>query len=215
MEMDKDLAVALPSRLNHPPNLRSVHGDGRTVDLEPLLDGAPSYKVVANLPYYAANPIIRRFLEAGPQPELLVVMVQKEVADSMLAKPGDMSILSVATQFYAVPTLVCNVPARSFRPPPTVTSSVVRLNVRNRPAVAVGDESSFFHTVRAGFSAPRKQLRNSLSHGLGVPPTIVGELLTGLELDGRRRAETLTLDEWASIYHAWEALSGVGSLSVR
>jgi 16S rRNA (adenine1518-N6/adenine1519-N6)-dimethyltransferase len=88
-----------------------------------------------------------------------------------------------------------------------VNSSVVRLDVRPQPAVAVADESAFFKVVRAGFSAKRKQLRNSLSHGLGVHPTMVGELLEDLEFDGRRRAETLTLEEWALIYEAWEELS--------
>jgi len=207
VEMDQNLASDLLSRLDNPLNLEVVHGDARTIDLTPLVGDDTPYKVAANLPYYAANPIVRRLLETPPKPVLLVVMVQQEVAHSMLAKPGSMSILSVATQFYAKPSLVCNVPPRSFRPPPTVNSSVVRLDVRPEPAVAVADESAFFRVVRAGFSAKRKQLRNSLSHGLGVHPTAVGELLEGLEFDGRRRAETLTLDEWASIYKAWEELS--------
>jgi len=204
VEMDRVLAAELPARLDHPPNLEVVHGDARTIDLVPLVGGDKPYKVTANLPYYAANPIVRRLLEAAPKPELLVVMVQQEVARSMLAKPGGMSILSVATQYYARPSLVCHVPPRSFRPPPSVNSSVVRLDVRSQPAVAVADESAFFQVVRAGFSAKRKQLRNSLSHGLGVHPTTVGELLEDLELDGRRRAETLTLDEWGLIYRGWE-----------
>ena len=203
VEMDRVLADELPSRLDYPPNLEVVHGDARTIDLAALTGGAP-YKVAANLPYYAANPIVRRLLETPPRPALLVVMVQQEVARSMLAKPGGMSILSVATQFYAQPSLVCNVPPRSFRPPPSVNSSVVRLDVRPKPAVAVADESAFFQVVRAGFSAKRKQLRNSLSHGLAVPPTAVGDLLENLELDGRRRAETLTLEEWGLIYRGWE-----------
>lgn len=206
VEMDHDLAADLPARLDHPPNLEVVHGDARTIDLVPIIGADSLYKVAANLPYYAANPIIRRLLETPPKPVLLVVMVQQEVAQSMLAKPGGMSILSVATQFYAQPSLICNVPPRSFRPPPTVQSSVVRLDVRTQPAAAVLDESAFFDVVRAGFSAKRKQLRNSLSHGLGVHPTVVGELFEGLEFDGRRRAETLTLEEWALIYQAWEEL---------
>jgi 16S rRNA (adenine1518-N6/adenine1519-N6)-dimethyltransferase len=171
--------------------------------------------VVANLPYYAANPIIRRFLESQPRPKLLVVMVQKEVARAMLAKPGEMSLLSVATQYYAEPVLVCNVPPRSFRPPPKVTSSVVRLVPRPRPAVDVSDERAFFNLVRAGFAAPRKQLRNSLGQGLGIPPAQVGQILADLALDGSRRAETLTLDEWALIFGVWEELSKVGSSCLR
>ncbi len=215
VEMDWELAGSLPSRLNHPPNLHVTQGDARTIDFSPLLGDAASYKVVANLPYYAANPIVRRFLEADTAPELLVVMVQKEVAESMLAGPGGMTMLSVATQFYAAPSLVCNVPPRSFRPPPTVRSSVVRLDVRPRPAVDVQEPTAFFDLVRAGFSAPRKQLRNSLSHGLGEHPTLVAQLLADLELDGSRRAETLTLDEWALIHRRWEETGKVGITGVR
>ena len=207
VEMDRALAAGLPSRLDHPPNLEVIHGDARTIDLSPLMGSGAPYKVAANLPYYAANPIVRRLLEGQRKPTLMVVMVQQEVARSMLAKPGGMSILSVATQYYAQPSLVCNVPPRSFRPPPSVNSSVVRLDVRSQPAVAVTDESAFFQVVRAGFSAKRKQLRNSLSHGLGVHPKAVGELLDELELDGRRRAETFTLDEWALIYRSCEGWS--------
>ena len=215
VEMDGELADSLPSRLDYPPNLHVVQGDARTIDFNPLLGDGASYKVVANLPYYAANPIVRRFLEAAKPPELLVVMVQKEVAESMLAGPGGMTMLSVATQFYATPSLVCNVPPRSFRPPPAVRSAVVRLDVRPSPAVAVRDPAAFFDLVRAGFSAPRKQLRNSLSHGLGERPALIAQLLADLELDGSRRAETLILDEWALIYRRWEETGKVGITGVR
>lgn len=215
VEMDQDLASALPSRLNHPPNLTTVHGDARTIDLEPLVGSGAAYKVVANLPFYAANPIVRRFLEAEPRPKLLVVMVQQEVAHAMLAKPGKMTILSVATQFYAEPVLICSVPPRYFRPQPKVTSSVVRLNIRPQPAVPVREDGAFFALVRAGFTAPRKQLRNSLSQGLGIPSVQVSHLLADSELDGTRRAETLSLNEWALIHRSWEELSKVGSSGLR
>ena len=204
VEMDARLALSLPSRLGHPANLTTVEGDARTMDIGSLVGGEPGYKVVANLPYYAANPIVRRLLEAEPKPGLMVFMVQQEVARVMVAEPGRMGILSVATQFYAEPALVCDVPPAAFRPPPKVTSAVVRLEIRPQPAVAVSDRDAFFALVRAGFSAPRKQLRNSLSQGLGVPAAAVGELLEGLHLDGSRRPETLTLDEWAAVYRALE-----------
>ena len=211
IEMDEVLAAELPPRLGNPPNLTTVQADARTVDFLPLIGPDPRYRVVANLPYYAANPIIRRFLESKPRPELMVVMVQQEVAQSMLAKPGKMSILSVATQFYAVPRLVCNVPPRAFRPPPNVTSSVVRLDLRPSPALEVAGPQAFFALVRAGFAAPRKQFRNSLSQGLGVPPADVGALLEDIELDGRRRPETLSMEEWGRVYEAWERRGAVGS----
>ena len=208
VEMDDVLAEDLASRLDYPPNLVVAHADARTVDFPALIGcgvGADvPYRVVANLPYYAASPIIRRFLESDTKPELMVVMVQQEVAQSMLARPGKMSILSVATRFYAVPRLVCNVPPRAFRPAPKVASSAVRLDVRQRPAVDAASPDGFFAVVRAGFAAPRKQLRNSLSQGLGIAAADAGRILDAIGLDGRRRPETLNLEEWAAVYRCWD-----------
>lgn len=204
VEMDEALAAGLPQLLGNPPNLTTLHGDARTIDLIPVIGPDARFRVVANLPYYAANPIIRRFLESGPRPESMVVMVQQEVAQSMLAQPGKMSILSVATQFYAVPRFVCNVPPRAFRPPPKVTSTVVKLDLRSNHALELDDPQPFFALVRAGFAAPRKQLRNSLSQGLGAPPGQVGRLLEVVAVDGTRRPETLSIEEWGRVYDGWE-----------
>jgi 16S rRNA (adenine1518-N6/adenine1519-N6)-dimethyltransferase len=215
VEMDAELAASLPLRLGSPSNLTVVEADARTVDIASLVGQEIPYKVVANLPYYAANPIIRRFLESEPRPLLMVVMVQREVAQSMVASPGKMGILSVAVQYYAVVSLVCNVPPRAFRPPPKVTSSVVKLRLRESPAVAVADPEAFFTLVRAGFSAPRKQLRNSLSQGLGVSGEEAGQLLTSAGIDGKRRAETLSLEEWARTYYTWEERNRVGISGLR
>tara|TARA_B100000315_G_scaffold231891_1_gene243627 strand:+ start:1415 stop:2254 length:840 start_codon:yes stop_codon:yes gene_type:complete len=215
LELDSHLAASLPARLDNPPNLTVVEADARKVDIGSLVGPDATYKVVGNLPYYAANPIVRRFLESNPQPRLMVVMVQQEVARSMAAGLGKMGLLSVATQFYAVPKVVCTVPPRLFRPPPKVTSALVRLEVRASPAVDVADPNAFFALVRAGFSAPRKQLRNSLGHGLGVPATVVGQLLADLDLDGSMRPANLSLENWAMIYRAWEQLSQIGSPGLR
>ena len=218
VELDAGLAAALPGRVGNPPNLTVVAADARTVDIGSLIgegigdglidraDGRLTYKVVANLPYYAANPIVRRFLESEWRPSLMVLMLQQEVADSMTAAPGKMSLLSVATQFYATARPVCTVPPSAFRPVPKVTSAVVRLDLLERPAVEVSDTGAFFDLVRAGFSAPRKQLRNSLSHGLGLPAGVVGELLDSVRVDGRRRAETLAIEEWAAVHTVWESM---------
>lgn len=215
VEVDHQLAASLRQRLEGPPNLTVVEADARTVPIADLVSGPLPYKVVANLPYYAANPIIRRFLESDFKPSLMVVTVQREVAQSMLAGPGKMGILSVAVQYYAVPRLVCHVPGRAFRPPPRVTSSVVRLEVRPQPAVAVSDSQAFFETVRAGFCAPRKQLRNSLSQGLRAPADVVGKLLASLGIDGRRRPETLSLAEWAQVHQAREEMVPIAGPGLR
>ena len=207
VELDSELAAALPARLEFPANLTCVEADARIVDLAELIAPDTSYKVVANLPYYAANPIIRRLLESEPKPNLMVVMVQQEVAKNMVAKPGDMGILSVATQFYAKAKMVCSVPPKSFRPPPKVTSAVVRLDVLPSTAAEIASEEDFFTVVRAGFAAPRKQIRNSLSHGLKIEPATGGLILRQAGIDATRRPQTLDISEWADVYKAWAETS--------
>ena len=202
IELDGELAAALPSRLGFPVNLTCIEADARDVNLAELISPETCYKVVANLPYYAANPIVRRFLEAQPKPEVLVVMVQQEVAKNMVAQPGNMRILSVATQFYAKAKIVCSVPPKYFRPAPKVTSAVVRLDVLPEPAVIVASEEDFFQVVRSGFAAPRKQIRNSISQGLDIHPAAAGQILERAGIDATRRPQTLTIPEWASIYGA-------------
>ena len=203
IELDGQLADALPARLGHPDNLTVHHGDARHADIAALVGAGQPYKVVANLPYYAAAPIIRRFLEAETPPELMVVMVQREVADAMTAAPGQMTLLSVATQFYAQAMTVAQVPARAFRPPPRVASTVVKLAVRPEPVVAVADRERFFALARAGFAAPRKQLRNSLIQGSGASPEVVSGALARAGIDPQRRPATLSLPEWAALDAAW------------
>ena len=205
VELDSNLAGQLPQRLDYPANLTVINSDARTLDIAAAVNPAASYKVVANLPYYAATPIIRRFLESALPPSLLVVMVQREVADAMCAAPGAMSLLSVATQFYAAASVVAQVPPRSFRPPPKVASTAVKLMVRAAPAVSVADRDAFFALVRAGFAAPRKQLRNSLLLGSGSTPDAVGAALDAAGLDGQRRPATLSLSEWAALDAVWPA----------
>lgn len=209
VELDARLCAELPARLGFPDNLRCVAADAREVDLSALAAGdsgpgaAAGYQVIGNLPYYAANPIIRRALEAAPPPSLALFMVQWEVADSMTAAPGAMTLLSVATQYYAEARLVCAVPPAAFRPPPKVRSAVVRLAPRPRPAVDTPDREAFFAVVRAGFAAPRKQLRNSLSRGLDIAPDCAAAVLAGAGIDGRRRPAALSLPEWAAICEVW------------
>ena len=117
VEIDPRLASSLGARIANPPNLRVVNADAREVDLTKLLEGEGDYKVVANLPYYAASPILRRFLEAGElKPSLMVIMLQREVAWSMVAHGGRMSLLAVGVQLYGVPCIICDVPPRAFRP---------------------------------------------------------------------------------------------------
>ena len=205
VEMDEELADRLTFEFQAIDSVTVVTGDARELDVNALVSPETSYKVVANLPYYAASPIVRRFLEASHKPSLMVFMVQREVARSMAASPGDMSLLSVAVQLYGRPRIVSYVPPRAFRPAPKVTSAIVRIDVFTKPAVAFERPEDFFDVVRAGFSAPRKQLRNSLTHGLAISSEAVEARLRQADIDPRRRAETLSLEEWGLLYRAHRA----------
>ena len=179
------------------------------MEIDSLVPVDREYKLVANLPYYAASPIVRRFLEAEHKPSLMVFLVQREVAQSMVAPPGKMGMLSVAVQLYGRPRIVCSVPPRAFRPTPKVTSALVRIDVYPRPALDTGSTRDFFAVVRAGFSSPRKQLRNSLRRGLDIPSEAVESALARVGIDPTRRAQTLSLAEWGGLYEAFRDTSGV------
>ena len=163
----------------------------------------PPYKVVANLPYLIASPALRLFLEADHKPQRMVVMLQKEVAQRMVAQPGNMSLLSVSVQFYGRPRIVAYVPPRSFYPSPKVTSAILAIDPHPQLAVAPDGVARFFAVVRAGFSAPRKQIHNALCHGLGLEPNEAAAMLHQAAIDARRRAESLSLAEWGELYQAW------------
>ena len=203
VELDDNLAALLKERLASFSNVTIVNGDMLKIEPKELVEGR-GYKVVANLPYYITSPVLRHFLEAEAKPRTMVVMVQKEVAEAIAAKAGDMSLLSVSVQFYGSPEIVAIVPPESFYPAPAVSSAILKIDVYPQPKVDV-DEKGFFDTVRAGFAAPRKQLANSLSRGLGREKAEVLPFLQKAGIDPSRRAETLTVGEWAEL---WRVLGG-------
>jgi len=205
VEVDSKLASLLKRRLASASNVDVINADILEVHRSQLLQGRDNYKVVANLPYYIASPILRYFVEAAPKPSLMVVMVQKEVGEAIAASPGKMSLLSVSLQVYSRPRIVSYVPSQCFYPAPKVDSAILRFDMLPEPAVRVADIDSFFETVRCGFSSPRKQLRNSLAHGLGVKPAEATSLLEEAGIEPQRRAETLGLEEWARLHEAWTA----------
>lgn len=219
VELDEALAASLRQEFQDAPNVTLVVADARDVDIASLVPPGTPYKLVANLPYYAASPIIRRFLEAEHKPRLMVVMVQREVAQNMAAPPGKTTVLSIATQLYGRPRIVAYVPPGAFRPPPKVTSAVVRIDVYPRPALELDSVEDFFRLVKAGFSAPRKQLHNCLRHGLSLPAEAVDAMLAQAGIDTARRAETLSLEEWGSLYRAFRLnyahVAGTGTESLR
>ncbi|HJW83066.1 MAG TPA: 16S rRNA (adenine(1518)-N(6)/adenine(1519)-N(6))-dimethyltransferase RsmA [Anaerolineae bacterium] len=161
-----------------------------------------NYKVVANLPYYITSAVIRRLLEATRRPSLLILTMQLEVAQRIVAAPGDLSLLAVSVQFYGRPALVARINAGSFYPVPKVDSAVVRIDVHPQPPVAVSDVDHFFAIVKAGFGQKRKQIHNALKAGLAVPPETITAALAQANVDPKRRAETLTLQDWAAVVEA-------------
>ncbi len=203
VELDANLASLLKRRLGSLANLRVINADILKVNPSQLLEGKSKYKVVANLPYYITSPVLRYFVEASTKPSLMVMMVQKEVGEAIVAGPGDMSLLAISLQVYSKPRIISYVPSSCFYPQPKVDSVILRLDVLPEPAIQVADMNGFFEVVRCGFSSPRKQLHNSLAHGLGVKPAEVALLLEQANVDPKRRAETLSLEEWAKLYEAW------------
>jgi 16S rRNA (adenine1518-N6/adenine1519-N6)-dimethyltransferase len=207
IELDSKLVSILRKRLSSSSNIEIIHADVLKVTPEQFLGNdlatsrfAQGYKVVANLPYYITSPVLRHFLEASLKPSMMVVMVQSEVGEAIAAIPGKMSLLSVRTQLYSKPTIIARVPAKSFYPPPKVNSLVLRLDVYSNPPIEISDVTDFLDTVSCGFSSPRKQLRNSLAQALEMPPDQVVLLLEKAGVEAKRRAETLSLEEWSKVW---------------
>lgn len=204
VELDEHLAEILRQNFADPTAVTVVNDDVLNTNPVALLGCQANYKVVANLPYYITSAVIRHFLEASIKPCLMVLMVQKEVAKQITAQPGEMSLLSVSVQLYGKPTIVSDVPASCFYPAPEVDSAILKIEVYAKPKVAADDITGFFNLARAGFSANRKQLANSLANGLKVPKTDIIPLLQQAAIDAKRRAETLTIDEWGLLWKVFK-----------
>ena len=206
IELDRRLLEVLDTTLASYDNVRIIHGDVLKLDVPSIMNHKP-FKVVANLPYYITTPIIMSLLESKLPIERLVVMVQKEVALRMVAKPGtkDYGALSVAVQYYTEPDIVLDVPPKSFLPAPAVTSSVIRCVLRDKPPVDVIDEKLFFRVVKAGFAQRRKTFSNTMKT-TGLSKDRIEELLAKANIDGQRRGETFTLQEFADVANAWASL---------
>ncbi len=204
VETDERMLPILRAQFGDVPSVELVHADILALDLTALFDERPYY-VVANLPYYITSAILRHLLEGKPRPRRLVITVQREVADRLIARPDDMSLLTVSVQFYGEPRLMMRLNPAAFWPRPDVESAVVRIDIYPHPPVEVPDEATFFRAVRAGFSQKRKQLRNALASGLRIDKAAADALLTQAGIEPHRRAETLTLEEWAALARALAA----------
>ncbi|MBI5301646.1 MAG: ribosomal RNA small subunit methyltransferase A [Chloroflexi bacterium] len=209
VEVDPGLTARLETEFADTPNVKIVFGD--VLQAEPhawvsrALGEIGSFKIVANLPYYITSAILRHVLQAAHKPRVMVVMVQREVAQRLIAHPPDMNLLAVSVQFFAQVQVMRVIPAGAFYPRPKVDSAVVRLDVFTAPPAHASDVRRFFQIVRAGFGTRRKQLRNALMNGLGLPSSDVLAALAQAHIEPMRRAETLTLFEWANLVRAFEA----------
>ncbi|MCT4565637.1 MAG: 16S rRNA (adenine(1518)-N(6)/adenine(1519)-N(6))-dimethyltransferase RsmA [Maledivibacter sp.] len=205
IEIDKTLIPILEETLKDYDDIEVINSDVLALDLKELIEnrfGGSQIKVVANLPYYVTTPIIMKFLEEEIPVKDIVVMVQKEVADRLKAKPStkDYGSLSVAVQYYCEPEIVTRVPRSVFIPNPNVESTVIRLKVLDNPQVNVADKKIFFNVVRASFAKRRKTLLNSLSFSdLGLNKEEIKQALEISDIDPKRRGESLTIEEFATL----------------
>ena len=199
VELDPRLAAYLRRELGSLPGFELIEAD--VLSLHPR-DCFPDeeFKLVANIPYHITSPLLHTFLEGERPPQLTVLLVQAEVARRVAAPPGQMSYLSVFVQNVAAAEIVAQVPAAAFEPAPDVDSAILRLRLRAAPQVAVGPRREpFYRVVQAGFRQRRKQLHNALGRELPVSRDALQATFAACGIDSERRAQTLSLGEWACL----------------
>ena len=201
VELDEKLIPPLKTVLSPYQNVEIIHGDILKLSPQELM-AENDYLVVANIPYYITSAVIRHLLAQSPKreniskPRRIVLTIQKEVAQRICAKPGDMSLLALSVQIYGAPRIAAHIPAQAFFPAPKVDSAVLVVDIYPTPLINEELLDAFFRLVKAGFSQKRKTLRNSLSSGLHISPAHAAEFLSRANIDPQRRAETLSIDEW-------------------
>ncbi len=218
VELDERMVAILNDTLAGHDNVTVHQGDILETDLEELLEPwidqlqpAVTYKVVANLPYYITSRALRHLLTAPVRPQRLVVMVQQEVADRIVATPGDMSLLAVSVQVFGAPERVCRVPASAFYPRPNVDSAVLAVDIYAEPLVPEALLRRFFQVARAGFQQRRKQIHNSLVANLSLNRQTVADALEQAGIAPQRRPQTLAIEEWARLTEALYPADDQGS----
>lgn len=176
-----------------------VEADALEVDFARIMAGS-DYHVVANLPYSVGTAIIQRLQESTHPPKTMTLMLQREVAERIVARPPDMNLLAVGVQFYGIPKLLFRIGTGAFVPPPKVQSAVIRIITRDDLPIPQREHENFFHVVRSGFAQPRKQLLNNLVHGLGLSRDDVLKILEAAGIEPTVRPERLSVDDWVDIY---------------
>jgi 16S rRNA (adenine1518-N6/adenine1519-N6)-dimethyltransferase len=201
VEIDKGLSDLLGRKYKY---IKTIHGDILKINLPSLIEENDfrNYKVVANLPYYITSKILRLLLETKYPPAEMILMVQKEVGERIVALDGKESLLSVSVKFYADPEILFGVSRKNFEPAPEVDSTVIRIKRKKNPPEA--DARKFFSIVRAGFSAKRKMLVNNLSASFKIPKKNITEIMKKTGLEPTVRAENLEVDDWMKLYDNFE-----------
>ena len=203
VEIDKQMLEPLAEALKTFTNVAVVPGDILNLDPSKLVS-QENYVVVANIPYYITSAIIRHLLEADLKPSRVILTIQKEVAQRIIARDGKMSLLSLSVFVFGDPEIAGTIPAGSFFPAPDVDSAVLRIRLHPEPLIPLAQMDQFFKLAHAGFGQKRKTLRNSLSAGLNLPTGEVEARLLKAAIEPSRRAETLSVAEWANIVESFE-----------
>lgn len=198
VELDDRLIPILEQELASFSNVQLIQGDILAQNPAELFDER-GYLVVANIPYYITSILIRHLLESSLKPSRLILTVQREVAERICAQPGELSLLALSVQVYGQPQIRARIPAGAFYPAPTVESAVVRVDIYATPRIPALQMDAFFRLTKAGFSQKRKTLSNALAASLAWPKQEVVAMLLAAQIDPRRRAETLSLEEWNSL----------------
>ncbi len=211
VELDRGFMRVLSDRFGSNSNFKLRHSDILETNVADLLaewqPAPPAYKVIANIPYYITSAVIRHLLEnrdtTQPRPELLVLLMQKEVAQRICAKPGDLSLLAISVQYYGTPDIVGTVPAGAFYPIPNVDSAILRIRPYPTPKHLVSNLDFFWQVIKAGFGQKRKQLKNSLNAGLTRHTAQqIDTALSSAGITPTRRAQTVTIEEWVALAEA-------------
>ncbi|KKR21844.1 MAG: Ribosomal RNA small subunit methyltransferase A [Candidatus Moranbacteria bacterium GW2011_GWA2_39_41] len=208
IELDGDLMPQLTEKFATQKNVEFIHADILNINLPALIENhiknvetrhclvstPVNYKLIANIPYYITSPIIRLFLEQENQPKKILLMIQKEVAERIVASKGQMSILSISVQYYGMAEILFRVNKEAFFPVPKVDSAVIKITPNRKFNKEL--DKKFFRLVKAGFSAKRKTLANNLANSLQLDKDLVSEKLKALSLNENARAQELDIADW-------------------
>lgn len=209
IEKDPQFLPVLKKLAKEHKNFSYYMSDVLTMNFSKILDTQTSYKVVANIPYYITGKIVQLFVRAAHKPLSLTLLMQKEVAVNMTAKPGKLNLLALSVQLYADVQLTAMVPSHKFYPSPKVDSAVVHVTMHKIPKYHIADELGLFRMLRACFAGKRKQLHNTLVNNLRLDKIAAGELLAELKIDPAIRPQQLTIEQWLKLSEAMRGLKSI------